>query len=113
MRRPRNDSQLPRSDMRFFRLRPIPVLVALLAIGLCAGERAGAQTSALEVLVVDREAGKPLEGARILIPGTSIQGVTDRTGHVLITGIEPRPHAVQISRLGYGMATVTVTFEAE
>lgn len=53
----------------------------------------------IELLVTDGETGEPLPGAKVQVDGV-IRATSDSTGHVLLAGLEPGKHVLDIMMVG-------------
>lgn len=97
-----------------------PRLVPRLAAVLCAsiagmaspGAAKAQQPTTLTVHVVAEKDSTPLESVRVVLPGTSFGGRSDRAGNVRIRGIPPGSHLVQVVRLGYQTERFLATMPA-
>ena len=75
---------------------------------------AEAQTGKVTGLVTDTETGKPVEGAQVVIQGTTLGGTTNAAGRYFIIQVQPGTYTVQARRLGYqsvNATNVVVTIE--
>jgi hypothetical protein len=75
---------------------------------------AEAQTGKLTGVVTDTETGKPIEGAAVVIQGTTLGGNTNASGRFFIIQVPPGTYTVQARRLGYqsvNATNVVVTIE--
>jgi hypothetical protein len=75
---------------------------------------AEAQTGKVTGVVTDTETGKPIEGAQVVIQGTTLGGTTNATGRYFIIQVQPGTYTVQARRLGYqsvNATNVVVTIE--
>ena len=68
---------------------------------------AHAQTGKLTGTVVDAESGKPVEGAAIVIQGTTLGSLTGPNGRYFVIQVPPGTYSVQARRLGYQSVIVT------
>jgi TonB-linked SusC/RagA family outer membrane protein len=59
-------------------------------------------------VVVDARTGRPVEGARVTIPGASRETRTDASGAFRLTGLQGATVPVQVSMIGYRVSTGTV-----
>jgi hypothetical protein len=64
-------------------------------------------TGKLTGIVTDNSTGEPLIGANVIIQGTTLGAVADRSGKLIIINIPPGTYSVKVSFIGYE----TVLFE--
>jgi hypothetical protein len=57
--------------------------------------------------IVRDEDGNPISGATVTIPGTTLQAVTDATGHYMIPYVPAGTYDIRISKNGYESETVS------
>lgn len=62
--------------------------------------------------VANRETGRPLAGANVLVVGTGIGAVTDPDGRFMLTGIVPGTHELRASFIGFESAADRVEVAA-
>lgn len=86
--------------------RVTAVVVLLLAGG---AQATLAQAGRLSGQVTDASTGAPLEGARVLVTGTSLLETTDREGRYTFRSIQPGHYQVRSLRIGYQPKVDTVT----
>lgn len=92
----------PRPSLSFSHpLRRLLVAVAAAACLLLPGRAAAAQTgdAAVDLQVTDGETGGPLAGATVRIDGVA-RAVSDTLGHVLLSGLEPGRHLMDVLMVG-------------
>ena len=85
---------------------------AVVGLGvLSAGHagRLGAQDGRLSGTVADQAAGTPLEGARVMVIGTSIIETTNQEGKYTVRSLRPGTWQVRALRIGYRAAVQSVT----
>ena len=85
------------------------LLIAALAVVRPAPTGAQSAPGSLAVKVTDADSRRPLEGARVSIVGTTIGGVTNGEGNVVLRGIPAGERSVRILRFGYAEVTRRVT----
>ncbi len=68
---------------------------------------AQAQTGKLTGVVTDTETGKPIDGAAVVIQGTTLGAITNATGRYFIIQVPPGTYTVQARRLGYQSVSAT------
>jgi len=92
--------------MRFYMNKPGRILpVILILIGLLSGSFAGTTGKILGV-VKDKDTGKVIAGANILLEGTHLGAATDLNGMYLILNIPPGYYDLSASMIGYKTTTV-------
>lgn len=102
---------VPREPVRIGLTGPA-ALLALLALTAGAAE-AFAQTagsSTLEITVTAAEDGRALPGARVVVKGLNIGGITDQHGYLRVTGLPPGTHLVETQYLGYATTAEYLSF---
>lgn len=74
-----------------------------------------AQSGTIAVRVVDAASSSPIDQAQVSVVGTTVGGLTNSEGRVVIRGIAPGAHTVRVLRVGYGeqKKPVTVTAAAQ
>jgi TonB-dependent SusC/RagA subfamily outer membrane receptor len=90
-------------------LRPL-VAASLLAAAVAAPGAAQAQASISGRVM--SEAGEPVEGARVLLVGTTIIGATAQDGRYALRNVPVGSHQVRVLRVGYIEQRKPVTVEA-
>jgi hypothetical protein len=89
-------------------VRPLRRLLRAAAAAACvlAAREAGAQGGAhvlagasIELQVTDGETGEPLEGATVHVDGVA-RAVSDTAGYVLLSGLEPGRHLLDVEMMG-------------
>jgi len=68
---------------------------------------AHAQTGKLTGVVTDAETGKPIEGATVVIQGTTLGANTSATGRFFVIQVPPGSYTVSARRLGYQSVNAT------
>lgn len=68
---------------------------------------AQAQTGKLTGTVTDKETGKPVEGAAVVVQGTTLGATTGPNGRYFIIQVPPGTYTVQARRLGYQSVSAT------
>ena len=94
--------------MRRFLLRRVRGAV-LLALGLAASSRAGAQQAGVSGKVTDEANGQPLVGARVQATTQQVYGITNQQGQYTIRGMTPGLHTIRVFMLGYASQTKPLT----
>jgi TonB-linked SusC/RagA family outer membrane protein len=89
----------------------IPAVVFLLLAG--TAEAALGQAGRLSGKVTDESSGAVLEGARIVVTGTSIIETTDQEGRYTVRSIQPGHYQVRALRIGYQPTIDSVTIAPE
>jgi TonB-linked SusC/RagA family outer membrane protein len=87
---------------------PLPLLVAAAAALVLGATPARAQDSTVAGTVVHAATSAPLEGARVTVEGTPLVQTTGADGRFRLAGIPAFPATVQVVRIGYRPAAVTV-----
>lgn len=70
------------------------------SLGTAGAAAAQAGSAALQVTVTDAATGEPLPSTQIVLGGTPA-GVTDPSGVLRVSGLEPSARTVEVRRLGY------------
>jgi hypothetical protein len=78
---------------------------------LAAQERAAASATGAVVGIVRDSSGALVLGANVVLIGTAIRTVSDSVGRFRLAGLPSGPMALQVRRLGYRAASVTVLVE--
>ena len=63
--------------------------------------------------VTDAETGDPLLGVTIVLKNTNKGVVTDFDGNYIINNVEPGDYTIDLSYIGYGRLSQTITVEAD
>ncbi|HEV8497420.1 MAG TPA: SusC/RagA family TonB-linked outer membrane protein [Gemmatimonadaceae bacterium] len=84
-----------------FATRRVAARIAVLAVLLCIGATARAQTGRITGMVADSTAGHAVGGVSISIVGTTLGVLSADDGHYAITGVPPGTYVVEARRLGY------------
>ena len=63
--------------------------------------------------VTDAETGDPLLGVTIVLKNTNKGVVTDFDGNYIINNVEPGDYTIDLSYIGYGRVSQTITVEAD
>ncbi|MGH7577964.1 MAG: SusC/RagA family TonB-linked outer membrane protein [Longimicrobiales bacterium] len=74
---------------------------------------AGQERGTVSGTVVDEETQSPLVGVQVTIVGTNIDAVTNQDGRYIISNAPVGSRQVRAVRLGYGVASQTVTVSAD
>src|SRR5687768_6123684 len=80
---------------------PRGALLLLLSLGATEELRAQEGTSSLTVTVRSGLSRKPLPGARVIVQGMGIGGVTDPSGAVRLTRLPIGARTIEVRFLGY------------
>jgi hypothetical protein len=80
-----------------------PMIAALWTLCLLSGSTwlAAGTTGKIVGTVIDRSTKEPLIGANVLLVGTSVGSMTDKSGNYLIINIPPGIYSVKVSMMGY------------
>ena len=79
-----------------------------------AERRAGATTAGVvQGKVIDKESGKALPGAQVLVEGTTLDASTDKDGNFTITNVPPGDRRLRVRRIGYNPASIPVEQETK
>ena len=92
--------------------RTSPILAAALIAGLGFASVDGAWAQArgsLRGRVTDGATGRPVDGAKITMVGTTLAGETDGAGQYVIRGVPPGSYTVRAVRIGYSRLEASVT----
>lgn len=81
-------------------MKRILILLAILAIFLSSSAFAGV-TGKIAGRVIDKDTGKPLPGANVIILGTGLGAATDKNGEYYIIQVPPGNYSVKVSMMGY------------
>lgn len=91
------------------------LFATVLGVALAAPITAAkAQTGKITGVVTDTETGKPVEGAAVVVQGTTLGANTNSAGRYFIIQVPPGSYTVQARRLGYQSVNatgVTVTID--
>ena len=63
--------------------------------------------------VIDKESGKVLAGAQVLVEGTTLDASTDKDGNFTITNVPPGDRRLRVRRIGYDVASIPVEKETK
>ncbi|MGH7454779.1 MAG: carboxypeptidase-like regulatory domain-containing protein, partial [bacterium] len=74
----------------------------LFAIMLASAGAALVQEGGLRGKVTDKDSGKPVVNATLLLEGTHHQATTDADGEFVLLGIWPETYSARLSAAGYG-----------
>lgn len=88
--------------------RGLSVLTAVIAV-FAMTIPAAAQGGTIQVVVIDRTNSRPINGARVVLEGTRITGVTDGRGELTLANVPPGTYSVRVLSIGYRSANQTVT----
>ncbi|MBD3285251.1 TonB-dependent receptor plug domain-containing protein, partial [candidate division WOR-3 bacterium] len=66
------------------------------------------QAAALEGVVVDADLGTPLEGANVVVAGTTLGTATDARGGFSLSGLPQGKVTIEVTYLGYAVYTKTL-----
>ena len=88
--------------------RGLSVLTAVIAV-FAMTIPAAAQGGTVRVMVIDRTNSQPINGARVVLEGTRITGLTDGRGELTLSNVPPGTYSVRVLSIGYRSATQTVT----
>jgi TonB-linked SusC/RagA family outer membrane protein len=82
----------------------LPVAVLMLALPTALF----GQTGTIVGKATDRTTRQPLAGARVVIPGTTLETQTNKDGEYRVTNVQPGRTSVGVLRLGYKAASDTI-----
>lgn len=84
------------------------LFATVLGVALAAPITAAkAQTGKITGVVTDTETGKPVEGAAVVVQGTTLGANTNAAGRYFIIQVPPGTYTVQARRLGYQSVNAT------
>ena len=83
------------------------MLVCMLAVG--AAPLAAQATGSISGTVTNAVTDRPLAGVRILVMGSTLQGVTDNGGNYLIRQVPVGSHTLRVLSVGYNRVETTVS----
>jgi outer membrane receptor for ferrienterochelin and colicin len=83
------------------------VAAYLAMLSMLAPNSAGAQTASISGTVLEVGTRQPIEGASVVIEGTTLGTRTRSNGTYTILGVPPGTHTLTARRLGYGQQQVT------
>ena len=86
-----------------------PLAAAFIAALLAPPPLAAQQRSTVRGVVTDSSSGRPIAGVQVTIAGTASGAVTGDAGSYQITGVLPGTVTVRSQRIGYAVASRTVT----
>src|SRR5712692_3738697 len=88
--------------MRFTRCSVSLMMAVVAGLGIGRAGPAGAQTrGTLQGQVTDQSTGRPIEGAAIIVLGTTLTAGTDASGRYTVPGLPPGTYTVRAVRIGY------------
>lgn len=70
---------------------------------------AQAGTGRITGRITDKDSGRPIESAQLVIDGTRVGATSNGAGVVAVTGISPGTYQLRVIRLGYQSMTMSVT----
>lgn len=93
--------------------RRCPKLFYLLALIMFWGGELVAQSprSSIEITVQSAEDLRPLAGARVIVEGIGIHGITDEDGYLRIPNLPPGTRRVEVRYLGFQTTAEYLSFE--
>jgi len=84
------------------------VISIIILVILVLGQVASAGTTGkIAGTVVDKSSGDPLQGANVMITGTSMGAATDENGNFTILNIQPGVYDLMVTVIGYTRYSVT------
>lgn len=89
--------------------KSIRVTAVFLLLLAGTAQAALAQAGRISGTVTDRETTAPLEGARVIVTGTSIIETTDQEGRYTVRSVQPGRYQVRALRIGYQPKVDSVT----
>lgn len=93
--------------------RQFPKLLLWLPLTMFWGGELVAQSprSSIEITVQSAEDLRPLAGARVIVEGIGIHGITDEAGYLRIPNLPPGTRRVEVRYLGYQTTAEYLSFE--
>ena len=85
------------------------IMAAVLVLAAAASPAHGQGSRTVLGRVASGPDDTPLPGARVIVRGTAIEGVTDQRGTVQLVGVPRRPFMIVFERLGFNADSVKVT----
>jgi TonB-linked SusC/RagA family outer membrane protein len=93
--------------------RTLRWLAGVSAVALCSVQSVAAQGSNGTVTgTVTGEAGQPIVGAQVSLPGTTLGGVTNGTGHYTIVNVPPKDYRLRAQHIGYKLTEFPISVAA-
>src|SRR4029079_16849612 len=92
-----------------FGLRALSLFWLMVLAVMMAAPSAKAQTAAINGRVVDAVSGSPINGAQVLIVGTTRGAAAGNDGRFRIAGVRAGTYQLRVARIGYKAVTQTVT----
>jgi len=82
------------------------------AVALLGATRAPAQQASVSGQVTDSASHHPLVSAQVFVAGTTLRGLTDRTGRFHFDNVAPGAVTLRVNLIGYKQATRSLTVAA-
>lgn len=81
-------------------------------VGLTSVVSAQAGTGSVAGVITDRESKAPIEGARIVVTGTTLETQSNARGEYRLVGLRPGVNQIGVLRIGYRAGSDTVRVQA-
>lgn len=81
-------------------------------VGLTSVASAQAGTGSVTGVITDRESKAPIEGARIVVTGTTLETQSNARGEYRLVGLRPGVNQIGVLRIGYRAGSDTVRVQA-
>lgn len=88
------------------------ILASLVALAAAPSLLAAQQTGSIQGTVLDATSLRPLVGAQVFVPNTSIGTLTNQSGRFLLLNVPAGQHQLRTALIGYGQQDVTVSVAA-
>jgi hypothetical protein len=92
-----------------FRVAALSLVPQALLVGALAGQAAGS----IAGKVLDSVTGEPITETEIRVRGATLVSATNQSGWFLIPAIQPGEHVLEVRRMGYHLATLSVDVSAD
>lgn len=88
------------------------VVAVVLALGASVAPAAGQEFGRVTGRAIEAESGQPLEGASVVVRGTSRMAVTDGAGRFLLLQVPVGTHTIELTYIGRETQTQQITVRA-
>ncbi len=88
--------------------RIVGFVATLLVLALVPGVLFAQGSGTISGRVLDRSSQQPVQGAQVVVLGTTRGGLTDQEGRYTISGVPAGSHSINVRRVGYSSTSQTV-----
>lgn len=88
----------------------LSLVATLVSVGGGLQAQSPGSSSTLEITVTSAMDGRALPGARVIVEGIGISGITDQHGYLRLTGLPPGTRLVEVRYLGYADTAEFLSF---